>query len=653
MPTKRYADVWGPIATALLAALGLFPLIGCRGALCVLRTEWISGSAIVLGLGVTLAICSRHFPALWPARPARAIGGAMVRAGPWRVAGALALAAFVLYAAVSAWVFERRPILIDEIALVRQAQIFASGHLWLPAPRHPEFFSVLQMVDARGRVYSQYPPGGPAMLTPFVLVGATWLAGPFFGALAVAAFAAFARAAEPDARIATAAVAVFAFAPFVALMSGTHMSCVPALAWILAGAAATAQVARADGPRPGLAFGAGLAFGVAATIRPVDALAFALPAAVWYLRLHWRNAGAAAIGVALPVGAMLYVNARTTGAPLLFGYEVLWGAAHDLGFHETPVGGVHTPAEGLRFISTYVVQLDQYLFETPIPSLAPAMIALASARSLRAPDRYLLASAALLAALYAAYWHPGFFLGPRFFFALTPLAALWTARSVRVFPRSAFLQRTATFALATSLGVALVVGAPARVAQWSSSFATERWAQPDVARAAGVHDALVFVREGWEGQLAARLGAAGVSAPAVERLMRTVDACRLDSAVTALETRRAVDLGALERDSALVRAIQLGTGARVRAQVGYPYSAHCAGLAVETARGVTPLAPLSILDDGNVYARDLGARDTALIAAFAGRQIWLVHPSSAAPDARPAFYRGGLDSVTRLIVARE
>jgi hypothetical protein len=359
----------------------------------------------------------------------------------------------------------------------------------------------------------------------------------------------------------------------------------------------------------------------------------------------------------------MYVNAQTTGSPLLFGYEVMWGKGHDLGFHQSPLGEMHTPVEGISFVATYLLQLNRYLFETPIPSLLPAIAALALVPRIGTPDRMLIAAAGLLAGIYAAYWHPGFFLGPRFFFTLTPLFALWTARLpslLGAFPE--LVSRTVAGALGASAAIALAVGIPARAVQWASSFATERWAQPDVAERAGVRDALVFVREGWEGQLVARMWALGVPAAAAERVVESTDACRLDSAITALESTHqsnpalesahqsnpalasshpshpAASLTGLLRDAPLVHRVTIAPGVTVPEQAGYAYSLHCAQQLAWAARGVTPLAPVSILADGNVYARDLGPRDTTLIAAYPGRPVFVLGPVGQA-DALPTFAR--------------
>ncbi len=673
-----------PRATAVIvAALAFLPIVnwipgGYQFPQYTTRVvQWASGSAIAIGVGAVLAILSRDAQWLWPARAAERLGNRVGRL-PWRAAAAIAVIGGCLYLGVAHWLFHGRPLLIDEIIEVRQAQIFAAGHLWLPTPHHPEFFSSLLMVDAAGRTYSQFPPGGPALLALGELAHATWLVVPLSAVISVIAFGAFVRVAESSSRVGAAAIALFAVAPFTVFMSGSHMNHVTALAFILIGAAALVHLTshpREDRGRPWLALLSGLGFGIAATIRPVDALAFALPAAVWYLSRafrtprRWDDALAALLGVAIPLCALFFVNANTTGAPLLFGYQVLWGHHHDLGFHQAPWGYTHTAARGLELVNLYFLRLQDYLYETPIPALLPAVGALAMTTRLRAADRYLLASCALLTALYFAYWAEGDFLGPRFMYALGPAAALWTVRfpgllrdrlrSSALHPAAAaFGFRVTVFALATSVGVALLVGVPLRALQYRHNFATERWATPSVAAESGVTDALVFVREGWAEQLIARMWALGVSHEQAEALYRTVDVCRLDSAVTALEVgmpKGMTDhsdpyraLAPLARDSSTVAITPIGSaGTTLRVDRNYAYPSRCVRRAAENAAGASPLVPLQAVatSDRNIYARDLHARDSLLLAAYPGRPIYLVHPMSGDPGALPAFYPVARDSL--------
>ncbi len=681
------APSWSPVPVAvavLVATLGFLPIANWIAAgyefpeYASKLAQWGSGTGIAVGVGVVLVILCRGLQRPWPVRMAQRLASRVERS-PWVAVVVVACIAACLYIAVAHWLFDGRPLLVDEIVEERQAQIFAAGHLWLAAPPHPEFFSSLLMVDAGGRVYSQFPPGGPALLAVGALVGATWLVVPVCAALSVVAFGAFLRVVEPNTRVAIAAAALFAVAPFTVFMSGSHMNHVTALMGILVGAAAlvhaTARPAR-DGGRAGLAFVSGLGFGVAATIRPADALAFAAPAAVWYtwraLRTpqRWVDALAAMAGVAIPIGAMLYVNAHTTGAPLLFGYQVLWGRDHDLGFHQAPWGGAHTPARGLQLVNLYFLRLQDYLYETPIPALLPVIGALVLTKRLRPPDRYLLISCGLVTILYFAYWADGNFLGPRFVYSFGPAAALWTVRfpsllgdrlrvSTLTPATAAFVNRVSICALATSAAIALVLGVPLRAAEYRHNFATERWATPGVAAQSGVRNALVFVREGWVAQLIARLWALGVSHQHVETLYREVDVCRLDSSVAALETRARPGSGdeaalysafaPLLRDSATVGVARAGgpAGERLRVQRGYTYPPHCERRLAEAAAGSSPLAVLLAVGaaDGNVYARDLHGRDSLLLASYPNRPVYIVHPASSAPGALPAFYPASRDSL--------
>src|SRR5678816_597452 len=267
-------------------------------------------------------------------------------------------------------------------------------------------------------------------------------------------------------------------------MSGSQMNHVPTLLGVCA---ALLALERATAPgvssqrRSLAAFACGLALGFAATVRPVDAAAFALPIAGW---LVWRAARdrreltplvASGFGVAIPVAYMLWFNARTTGAPLLFGYEALWGKGHELGFHAAPWGVAHTPARGFELVSLYFLRLQTYLFETPIPSLAAAIVALLLVPALRRLDGVLLAGSAMLVLLYFAYWHDGFYLGPRFYLCLLPALALWSARIFSEW--RARWGRGASYRIVTSTAVvslliALCIMAPWRTREYHGGLRT-------------------------------------------------------------------------------------------------------------------------------------------------------------------------------------
>src|SRR5688572_14650510 len=170
-------------------------------------SEWLSGSAISVGSAFVLFILLRRFD-WWPGGWTRVADAA---ARHTALTGALlGTVSVCVFSVVALQVLSGRPLHIDEIAQVMQARIFAEGIVARPADAYPEFFSALQVVDVNGSVFSQFPPGGPLMLVPGVLAGASWAAGPVFGAIAVVAFWLLVRRTEKSSALALGAAALFA-----------------------------------------------------------------------------------------------------------------------------------------------------------------------------------------------------------------------------------------------------------------------------------------------------------------------------------------------------------------------------------------------------------------------------------------------------------
>ena len=647
-PTEPQRWRWLAVAFAALAtALAFLPLAnwlpGGHAApwYPTVLGEWVSGSSIVIGVAVVLAILSRRVSLMWR-------DGVLGRLSAWAdqhgvIFGViLGAASFALYALVASRVFSRVPISIDELVQLVQAKTFASGRLWQPASPTPEFYSVLNMVDSNGRYYGQFPPGGPAMLALGVVLGAPWLVGPACGALAVAAFWSYVRVVEPQREVAVGAALLFAIAPFAVFMSGSHMNHVPTVMWLVVAMAAMARVMTSPRPAPGFAFVNGIALGCAATIRPVDALAFALPAGLWYLstalgdRGRWRDVVASGMGVAIPAAAMLWVNAHTTGKPLLFGYQVLWGQSHDLGFHRAPWGMAHTPARGLELINLYFLRLQTYLFESSIPSLIPFLGALFLTRKVDRFDRYLLSTAALVVGLYFAYWHDGFIFGPRFVFPLLPMLVLWTARFPRLVRErfgSGFPYRVTWYGFAVAAVLAAFVSVPVRAREYAHSFVPMRLDYVGAARLAHVDHALIFVRESWGTQLMARMWALGVPRSETELLYGRVDACALEQRIGVLERSAVRDTAAfralapLLADSARIVKSPFSLDVTERYLPGSAYAPVCVQRVAEDRLGFTLLAPMLYADWGtNLYARDMHDRNLALVRRYPDRPLFLLRP---------------------------
>ena len=505
------------------------------------------------------------------------------------------------------------------------------------------------------------------MLALGTLVGAEWLVGPLCATLSVVAYGRLVRRVDERAGVRLGATVLFALAPFTVFLAGSHMNHVTSLMWLLMAVAALAAGMTDTRPRVLLALGAGVAFGIAGTIRPVDALAFALPAGVWYLGRairhpnRWRDVVAAAVGVAIPMAALLWVNAHTTGAPLLFGYTVLWGDAHALGFHGAPWGDYHTPLRGLELINLYFLRLQTYLFESPFPSLVPAALALLLSRRLNAMDRYLMISGSLLVGLYFAYWHDGFYIGPRFMYPLIPVLVLWTARLpglVRQRSGAGLAYRTTVYSYGIGVVIAVAISIPLRARMYAGGMLSSRWDAVLAAEEAEVQNALVLVRESWGAQLLARLWALGITRPQGAMVYSASDRCELEHAILAAERsgKRGPELFSallpLVKDSARLVRAAFSEDPTARVRPGSPYSALCRQRVREEQAGFTVFPPLLLANGGgNIYARELHARDTPLLRAYPDRTIYLLKPPTTEVGVAPQYVLLSRDSLQQVWAA--
>jgi len=658
------------VAAVVIALLGLLPLADWipGGAELVWWTTpiegWAWGTLTAVLIAVVLAILWRRTTLPWREGLWEDLGR---RADAHPAAFALGLFAVALaaYTAVATWIFDRRPLLIDEIIQLFQARLFARGLLWVPATGLPEFFGAMHLVETPTRVYGQFPPGAPAMLVPGVLLGAAWLVIPVCAAISAALWPAVLRRTGAPAGVRLGAALLFAFTPFTLFISGSYMNHVTVMTWVLLSLVAFGRVGEdGDAQRPGWAFVCGLGLGAGATIRPLDAFAFAIPLGLLFLvralrePRRWGEALAALAGVALPMAWMFRVNDVTNGSPFLFGYQVLWGKAHDLGFHEAPWGPPHTPQRGVELINLYLLRLQTYFLETPFPALLPMLGAIALwPRRLSVFDRILAAASLLLAVFYWAYWHDGFYLGPRFFFPLAPVLALWTARFpglVRERWGPGLGYRVTVFTLIVGGFYAVASGIPVRATQYANGLLTMRWDADSAASAAGLRNALVLVRESWGSQLAVRLWGRGLSRADAERLYANVDACRLEEGLTQLEragvrgpAARAA-LWPMLQDSANLDPMLFSQDRSERWWRGLSYTSRCAARLWDDRRGFTLYTPLiNARAPGVVFARDLHELDTVLLSRYPGRSLWLLKPVSDTVGAPLRFFPVDRDSMVR------
>ncbi|MEO5817303.1 MAG: hypothetical protein ABIT20_18695 [Gemmatimonadaceae bacterium] len=572
-----------------------------------------------------------------------------------RVFGAAIFTATCLLALYFGWrLFALEPVVGDEFAQRWQAHLLASGHLSALGDPHSEFFSTIQSLDVRGRVFSQFPMGGPALLAVGLLVGAPWIVNPLLAGVAAAALHDFIGAISDELTARVSAI-LFALSPFVLFMSGSEMNHAGTLACLLLALAALARwTAAEDASRArGTSIVMGASLGVAATIRPFDAAVVALMIGVFQLvtirAKPWllRSLIAQCIAGAIPVALLFAANAATVGEPFAFAYDVLNGPEHRPGFHMTPLGFEHTPTRGLYMISSYLMKLDIGLFGWPVPAVLVMIATLVLQRRATRWDYLLLAMLGGLMIGYGAYWSESNFVGPRFLYAAMPVFVFYTARVTSVVRERIdrpWLRASALLLVPLWVGAAWLIP-PTKDQLFGTKRLAQMYTMPsaapvirDAVKSAGIRNAVVFLDEGWHSRLASRLRTLGVRPLAAEQIVAATDACNLQHALDAADTlepsraseRAGLVMRAVESDAAATPLGQQVPNEQLAVVPGRPISADCVGEAGRImSRGVSLAAMLPYVDldadgrmGGNVlYARDFGARNSLLQSRY-GDRAW-------------------------------
>ena len=658
MPDSRSTLPGAGLVTAaaalLLCVFGVYPLANRLTGGTALewfdhaRLFWLVIGGAVFSLLLAFArVAPAAADALWRG------GSRMVTRIPRRVfLGGVALFAFCAAAIFSVICFGRQPHNADEVAQLFHARILLSGRLSLPPDPNPEFFGMDNMIE-RGRWYSQFPVGGPAILAIGVAMHAAWLLNPVLLALSILSLYGFTRRAY-DEGTARASALLLALSPFALFVSASFMNHVPVLLlatvalWQLAlwdDAADARNVNRA-------AALIGLSLGVAFTVRPLDALVVA--AVVGGMQVsRWRGdrarlgslAWQAAAGLA-PVMVMFYVNLRTTGAPLRLGYEVLYGSAHQLGFHVDPYGTPHTPVRALILASKYLLQLNVLLFEWPLPVVA---IIVAGLFALRRPSRWDLLLIFFLFAqttAYALYWHDGVFRGPRFLFTALPAIVILAARApvamaavTRGSLRRAVLLLVPACVLVAWLAYGLGNSVAARVRTYRGASMASRVDADSMTRAAGLQHAVVFINEGLQARNLHYLWALGLSRGYATRMMVSASPCAVRVSIDAEEARQPASArGRLDRLVKGALAFDSAQSATIPPVCLEDLRHDIAGSA-----SYAPFFAANTIDrDGHVggnvvYALDLGAHNEVLRSRFGDRRWYRFGARLAAGDTVPVL----------------
>jgi hypothetical protein len=669
--SRSYSAVPLRVVAILLVGIGLVPVANLLTA--GRAVPWWSaavGEWCTIGLAITLVSVLLAVSA--EALLVRVVEGAkrrLLRPSPRAFELGAAVVVTILAAFFAQYCFSGLIFTGDEMAQRWHARMLLAGRLFLQPEAHREFFSTAEVLDEHGRWFSQFPIGGPAVIAAGMALGVPWLVNPVLAGLTAANLHRFLRRAYDDVTARTATV-LFALSPFVLIMSASELNHVATLALVTLALAELplwtgsndARVIRRSGVAIGLAIGGAIA------VRPLDGALLAFVVGAFQLHASWRNGSRRASLVwqaaagALPMALLLWCNARTTGSPLLFGYDALNGTAHRPGFHVDPLGVDHTPLRALAITSGYVMKLNRYLLEWPLPAVAILAAALWIRRRASRWD-YLLAGL-FVATLtgYAAYWFDGFFAGPRFLYTAIPALVLFAATLPRAlgerFARPgigygavACMTLAAVYAWLTPTGVSSVQMRALYYRSLREQLKTDISAEVGRAR---LTNALVFVNDSWHGRLTARLRALGAKPMAAEQLLDHVDACALQSALDADDRApRGTNAERMERVLQSARdagapLVVPGTSADQHIAIvpGSKPTDICLSEVALDSRGTMPYAAFlayeGVDDDGRlggqvVFARDMGPRNELLRKRFGDRTWYRYVPAAQRPSNDLAF----------------
>jgi hypothetical protein len=672
MPPKSVVPL--RIGAVVLAALGIFPVAAVIKYAPVV--QWVPAAGIewLVATPALIAVCLLVAYMLGDRTDALLNRGRSLLLAPsardfagWSALALLALSLFFAWY-ISAGV----PTSGDEMSLQFQVRLLLHGWLSAVAEPHFEFFGGTEAMAVNGRWFSQFPIGGAILLVPGALVNAPWLVNPALAAWTAVSVYRFASRTM-DETTARGATLLFVFSPFVVFMSATQMNHSGALALLMFAMASLPEWATSEDPRRvrRTAMYVGFAIAAVATIRPYDAVLCAVVIGIFQLSASRGSPGRrrslvwqVAAGL-LPLSVLLAANWRTTGHPLLFGYDALNGISHRPGFHVDPTGNAFTPLQGVHHISSYLLRLNFVLFASPIPAMVLVVGALMLARSATRWDYLLLGIIGALCAGYTAYWAESFMLGaPRFLYVGVPAFILFAARmpgALATRLRSATLRRATYLLVPASIAVAWVLPprGPVYIGAWRLADLIRdpvHALDPDLGReidAAGLTDALVFVHDSWHGRLSARLRGIGAPALTAESMVTIVDDCALQHALD-LEDSISGPPSTRRVQRVVARAMSAGEAQQVTSMpfqmrlafAGGRIPATCLPQLDADRTGTTPLEPFLQYEDWDsgghlggrvVFARDFGNRNSLLLPRFGDRTWYRYRPRRGPADSASVF----------------
>ncbi len=316
----------------------------------------------------------------------------------------------------------------DEYGYLYLADTLLHGRLWNAPPPAPDLFRVFYIWTHEGKTFSQFPPGWPGVLVPFVALGLPQLANPCLTLLTGLALVAALRRLAPPAAATGMLAALILLSPFVTFNGASYFNHTQAAAAVML----ICWLQLRDEARSALAnrIGIGVCFSVLLLTRyEAFAIVLVLFTLDRLLRRRLRFLGdAVAIGAGgLPLTlCLLAYNWAITGSPwrTTLGWAVpqLSMGLHGIG-HDGPTDPIVAIAHQVAWAG------GLFAFAGALPALlyAAALALRIRARAVRFYDLLLPATIAFFV-FFPDYG--GHQYGPRYWFFAWPPAALTIAAAL-------------------------------------------------------------------------------------------------------------------------------------------------------------------------------------------------------------------------------
>jgi hypothetical protein len=124
---------------------------------------------------------------------------------------------------ISKYAFSHKPLLIDEIVQVFQAEIFYSGRIKAILPKYPEFFVTQHMIFDQSGWFGQYPPGHSLVILTSLFFGFTWISSILLSICSIGIMVKFTDNIFGK-KISTLTLFLCLICPFFLFMSASHMN---------------------------------------------------------------------------------------------------------------------------------------------------------------------------------------------------------------------------------------------------------------------------------------------------------------------------------------------------------------------------------------------------------------------------------------------